>query len=208
MTEQTRSDRVLSGLFEELAAAATLTTSRPPSSAPRPPQRPAWTYPARWLPMDVTTRTAPIARVPWRQLGILALIGLLLAVALAAYIGSRQRHRPAPPFGPRRQRRGRLRADGDILAPIARWRTPSSVGRSRGRQRSDVLARRHEARLHAVGRRPTRRWVPDGRRCRRHERRQGRDGSFLGQESSWGGASRPTADRSWPSPASAAHAAS
>jgi Tol biopolymer transport system component len=63
-------------------------------------QRPAWTFPGRWLPMDITTRATPVARLPWRQLGILALIALLLALALAAYVGT-QRRVPAP-FGPAR----------------------------------------------------------------------------------------------------------
>jgi dipeptidyl aminopeptidase/acylaminoacyl peptidase len=62
-------------------------------------QRPAWTFPERWLPVDITTRAAPIARMPWRQLGVLALIGLLIVAALAAYVGSQQRELPAP-FGP------------------------------------------------------------------------------------------------------------
>lgn len=48
--------------------------------------------------MDITTRTTPVTRLPWRQLGVLALIALLLAVALAAYVGT-QRRVPAP-FGP------------------------------------------------------------------------------------------------------------
>jgi Tol biopolymer transport system component len=61
-------------------------------------QRPAWTFPGRWLPMDITTYNPPVARLPWRQLGIVALIALLLAVALAAYVGT-QRRVPAP-FGP------------------------------------------------------------------------------------------------------------
>ena len=63
-------------------------------------QRPAWTFPGRWLPMDLTTRTISAPGRPWRQLGILALIALLLAVTLAVYVGT-QRHVPAP-FGPAR----------------------------------------------------------------------------------------------------------
>ena len=45
-------------------------------------QRPAWTFPERWLPMDLTSdaglRTAPS---PGAELGVLALIALLLAAA-------------------------------------------------------------------------------------------------------------------------------
>jgi hypothetical protein len=75
-------------------------------------QRPAWTFPGRWLPMDLTTRTLPTARLPWRQLGILALIALLLAVALAVYVGG-QRRVPAP-FGPARNGLIPYTSNGDI----------------------------------------------------------------------------------------------
>jgi WD40-like Beta Propeller Repeat len=61
-------------------------------------QRPAWTFPERWLPVELTSQRASVARMPWRQLGVLALIALLLATLLAVYIGSRTTHLPAP-FG-------------------------------------------------------------------------------------------------------------
>ena len=80
-----RFDRALPALFVELASASTpdyLETAIERASSR--PQRPAWTYPGRWLPVDITTQAAPAARMPWRQLGILALIGLLLAVAAVA----------------------------------------------------------------------------------------------------------------------------
>ena len=56
------------------------------------PQRPAWTFPGRWLPMDVLVQAVPTPRTPWRTVGILALIGLLIAAAtIAVFIGSRPR---------------------------------------------------------------------------------------------------------------------
>jgi Tol biopolymer transport system component len=61
-------------------------------------QRPAWTFPGRWLPMELTTQAVPGPRMPWRTLGVLALIGILLAAVAIAYVGSPQRL-PAP-FGP------------------------------------------------------------------------------------------------------------
>jgi len=62
------------------------------------PQRPASTFPERWLPMDLVTRRQILApNVPWRTLGTLALLALLIAAVLAAYVGS-QRRVPAP-FG-------------------------------------------------------------------------------------------------------------
>jgi dipeptidyl aminopeptidase/acylaminoacyl peptidase len=116
MTEQTRFDRVLPGLFDELAAARTPDYLEAAiERASSGPQRPSWTFPGRWLPMDITTRTAPVARMPWRQLGVLALIGLLLAVALAAYVGSQRRQRPAPPFGPAANGAVAFASDGDIF---------------------------------------------------------------------------------------------
>jgi dipeptidyl aminopeptidase/acylaminoacyl peptidase len=61
-------------------------------------QRPAWTFPERWLPMDLVTKAAPAAsRVQWRTLGVLGLLIALLATAVAMYIGS-QRRLPEP-FG-------------------------------------------------------------------------------------------------------------
>lgn len=61
-------------------------------------QRPAWTFPERWLPMDLATQRVPTPSLPWRQLGVLALIAILIGAALAVYIGSRPRL--ADPFGP------------------------------------------------------------------------------------------------------------
>ena len=61
-------------------------------------QRPAWAFPGRWLPMDLVTARVPSTRAPMRALGVLALIAILLAAALAVYIGSQQTHLPAP-FG-------------------------------------------------------------------------------------------------------------
>jgi Tol biopolymer transport system component len=60
-------------------------------------QRPAWTFPERWLPMSATTsRAATAPRIPWRILAVAAIIAIL-ALAAALVAGSR-RHVPAP-FG-------------------------------------------------------------------------------------------------------------
>ena len=61
-------------------------------------QRPAWASIERWLPMDLATPRAATARIPWRTIGALALVALLLGALLVAYAGS-QRRVPAP-FGP------------------------------------------------------------------------------------------------------------
>ena len=62
-------------------------------------QRPAWTFPERWLPMSAITLARQTFRpAPWRTAGLLALLALMLAAALALYVGSQQRL--PPPFGP------------------------------------------------------------------------------------------------------------
>jgi dipeptidyl aminopeptidase/acylaminoacyl peptidase len=60
-------------------------------------QRPAWSYPERWLPMEITARSLAMRALPWRPLAILALIALLVAAGLAVYVGSQTRI--PPPFG-------------------------------------------------------------------------------------------------------------
>ena len=61
-------------------------------------QRPRWTFLERWLPMSVITLVPRSARpVPWRMLGTIALLALLLAAAVVVYVGSQNRL-PAP-FG-------------------------------------------------------------------------------------------------------------
>jgi dipeptidyl aminopeptidase/acylaminoacyl peptidase len=49
--------------------------------------------------MDLVTTRVPTTRFPWRQIGVLALLALLIAAALALYAGSQQQRLPAP-FGP------------------------------------------------------------------------------------------------------------
>ena len=77
-------------------------------------QRPAWTFPERWLPMAVVTRRPLFApNVPWRTLGTLALLGLLVAAAVAAYVGSQTRL--PEPFGVARNGLVAYAANGDIF---------------------------------------------------------------------------------------------
>ena len=85
------------------------------ATASRTRQRPAWTFPERWLPMTVVGRRPFLAPgVPWRALGVLALIALLLAALVAAYAGSR---RPLPsPFGVARNGQILYASGGDIYA--------------------------------------------------------------------------------------------
>ena len=64
-------------------------------------QRPAWTFPERWLPMDITL--APVRARPrgLRTVVAVLLIALLAAALLVAYVGSRP-HRVPAPSSPRR----------------------------------------------------------------------------------------------------------
>jgi Tol biopolymer transport system component len=61
-------------------------------------QRPSWSFPERWIPLSVVNlgrRT--LEPVPWRMIGVLAILALLLVVAIASFVGS-QRRLPSP-FG-------------------------------------------------------------------------------------------------------------
>jgi Tol biopolymer transport system component len=62
-------------------------------------QRPSWAFPERWLPVELVTQRVPMTRMPWRQVGVLALIALLLGAMLIVYVGSRSPRLPQP-FGP------------------------------------------------------------------------------------------------------------
>jgi hypothetical protein len=83
------------------------------SQTARTRQRPGWTFPERWLPMDIAANVPTGARrVPWRALGILAIIAVLLVIAIVA-VGSRQHRLPAP-FGPAANGSLLYDRDGDI----------------------------------------------------------------------------------------------
>jgi len=60
-------------------------------------QRPRWTFPERWLPMDIAAQPLQnTQRFPWRGLALLALLAIALTGALVLASG---RPRVAPPFG-------------------------------------------------------------------------------------------------------------
>ena len=80
--------------------------------------------------MDLATKALPGApRVPWRIVGVLALLAALLAAMLAFYAGSVQRQ-PAPTFG--RAANGSIAfvEEGDIYVadPVTGKATPVVVG--------------------------------------------------------------------------------
>jgi dipeptidyl aminopeptidase/acylaminoacyl peptidase len=75
-------------------------------------QRPKWAFPERWIPMELTTHRVQGPSMPWRALGALALIAVLIASAIAVYIGTRPRL--PDPFGPARNGVVSFERDGTI----------------------------------------------------------------------------------------------
>jgi WD40-like Beta Propeller Repeat len=117
MTTSSRFERQLPAILEDLylgpspdyrdEVLATATGSR---------QRPAWTFPGRWLPVtDIASPRTLAPRLLLRTIAVgLAIIALLLAVA-TVYLGSRQTKLP-PPFGVARNGLVVYAAGGDIYA--------------------------------------------------------------------------------------------
>jgi Tol biopolymer transport system component len=61
-------------------------------------RRPGWRIPERWIPMSVlTTTVAPRSMIPWRTVGLIAL--LVLALLAGALVAIGRAHRLPPPFG-------------------------------------------------------------------------------------------------------------
>ena len=78
-------------------------------------QRPAWTFPERWLPMaDIASRPAFAPRLPLRTIVVALVVIALLAVAAAVFVGSQHTKLP-PPFGPARNGLISYAKGGDIF---------------------------------------------------------------------------------------------
>jgi Tol biopolymer transport system component len=89
----------------------------------RTSQRPRWTFPERWLPVDSTiSRPTAFGRLPFRQLIILALLVAFAAAAVALYVGT-QKQLPAP-FGPARNGVVVYGIDGDLYVRDSMTATP------------------------------------------------------------------------------------
>lgn len=90
-------------------------------------QRPAWTFPERWLPMGTFARSVPFAPgLPWRNVGLLALVALLAAAILAIAIGTQRR--PAPPYGLAENGVIAYQVDGDIYTRSPLGGDPKLIG--------------------------------------------------------------------------------
>lgn len=89
----------------------------------RSAQRPRWTFPERWLPVDTTlTRSGLARRIPMRPILVLVIIAALIVASLAFYIGSRAKL-PAP-FGPAANGSIAYMAGGDIYVRDSLTATP------------------------------------------------------------------------------------
>ncbi|HZM72792.1 MAG TPA: hypothetical protein VFC71_05400 [Candidatus Polarisedimenticolia bacterium] len=76
-------------------------------------QRPAWTFPERWIPMStITARLAPLPRLPWRTIGLVAL--LLAALVVGALLSAGRNDGLPSPFGRAANGSVAYSADGDI----------------------------------------------------------------------------------------------
>lgn len=127
----TRFDRVEAHLPEHLAA---LAGARVPDyfdellqQTARLRQRPAWSSIERWLPMDIAIQPASSRTRSVVLLVVLALVGLLVAASLLAFVGSHESRVPAP-FGPAGN--GSLYyagASGDIVALDAATGTSRTI---------------------------------------------------------------------------------
>ena len=116
MTTEARFDRQLPAVLEDLYVGPSPDyRDEVLAAATAKHQRPAWTFPGRWIPMaDFAGRLSAPARLPIRSLAVaLVIVALILAGALI-YIGSRPRL-PAP-FGPAANGTVSFVANGDIYA--------------------------------------------------------------------------------------------
>ena len=100
------------------------------TQAARTRQRPAWLLLERWLPMGtMTVARRGLPPLPWRTLGLLALLALLIIAAVAFAIGSSQTRLPAP-YGVAANGLVAIEREGDILLvdPVSGERTVAVGG--------------------------------------------------------------------------------
>jgi Tol biopolymer transport system component len=92
-------------------------------------QRPAWTIPERWLPVDLTSRAGTLAPPRLARAIVIALLVLAFVALAIIAVGSRQQRVP-PPFGPARNGALLASADGDIFSvdPKSAASTPLITG--------------------------------------------------------------------------------
>jgi Tol biopolymer transport system component len=128
MTTEARFERQLPAVLEELYLGPSPDyRDEVLAAATARRQRPAWTFPGRWLPMaDIATRPTLVPRLPWRAIGVALVIVALLAVAAFAIVGSRQTKLP-PPFGPAGNGLVLYSSGGDIFTVDPRTGVTSTI---------------------------------------------------------------------------------
>jgi Tol biopolymer transport system component len=90
-------------------------------------QRPAWTFPERWLPIvDLVRQPVLVPRLPWRSIALAIVVLLALLATAVVYVGSQQQRVPAP-FGPARNGVIAYDAGGDIYTADPVSGTSSAV---------------------------------------------------------------------------------
>ena len=131
MDRTTRVDRVLPELFAELAGGRTPDYLEAAiERASSRPQRPSWTFPGRWIPMQISTRVALAPWMPWRTIVILAIVALTVAATAAVYVGQQRTTPPPEPFDTTANGMVALARDGDIVSvdPATGATTPLIAG--------------------------------------------------------------------------------
>lgn len=115
MTTPTRLERALPEILGDLSAGpAPDYLDNVFGRTGRMRQRPAWTFPERWLPMaDITSSRAFAPVPPWRLIAV-ALVVITMLVAALLYVGAQERRVPAP-FGPARNGLIPYEKNGDIF---------------------------------------------------------------------------------------------
>jgi Tol biopolymer transport system component len=116
MTTPTRIERELPGILGDLSAGpAPDYLDDVFGRTGRMRQRPAWSFPERWLPMaDITRSRAFPYSPPWRMIALALVIVALLVAAALVYVGSQ--HRVPAPFGPARNGLIPYVSNGDLYA--------------------------------------------------------------------------------------------
>jgi Tol biopolymer transport system component len=97
-------------------------------------QRPRWSFPERWLPMSVITlHRQTVKPLPWRTIGLLAVLALLIGAAVAVYVGS---PRLPAPFGLAANGLVAYAQNGDIFTvdPISGARQAIATGQESDRE--------------------------------------------------------------------------
>jgi dipeptidyl aminopeptidase/acylaminoacyl peptidase len=117
MSERTRIERRLPLILADLGAGSNPDyTDQLLARTAAARQRPGWAFLERWLPMGTAyPATVATPRIPWRVVGTLALLILVIVVGALVIAGNQPRPLPAPPFGLAANGLLAYAADGDIL---------------------------------------------------------------------------------------------